>query len=337
MLMIYLQPVLPRMAERAATYLRCGLPWEAASNRCWITSSAFEPLLTRIDPKTVQAMVDSNRQEPAAAPGNGKPDRGDAEATPAGDAAQIATSTTFLKVDLRVARIIAAEPVEGRRQAPRLTLDVGELGTRRCSRGSRPPTSGDPRRPPHGGGRQPRPAQDALRRVRGHGAGRRSRRRAASISWNRTAAPGRACASLDSDQEAPLGGAARCCRGNVAYHAPYRQAAGVRNLTDYALLLIGAILVNNFVLVQFLGLCPFMGVSNKLETAMGMSMATTFVLTLASACSHLTYHYLLLPLGSLPARPSPSSWSLPWSCSSRKWSCASPARCCTGCSASTCP
>ena len=68
-------------------------------------------------------------------------------------------------------------------------------------------------------------------------------------------------------------------------------------LTDYSLLLIGAILVNNFVLVQFLGLCPFMGVSNKLETAMGMSMATTFVLTLASACSHLTYHYLLLPLG----------------------------------------
>ena len=68
-------------------------------------------------------------------------------------------------------------------------------------------------------------------------------------------------------------------------------------LTDYSLLLIGAILVNNFVLVQFLGLCPFMGVSNKLETAMGMSMATTFVLTLDSACSNLTYHFLLLPLG----------------------------------------
>lgn len=67
-------------------------------------------------------------------------------------------------------------------------------------------------------------------------------------------------------------------------------------LADYSFLLIGAILVNNFVLVQFLGLCPFMGVSNKLETAMGMSMATTFVLTLASACSYLTYNYLLLPL-----------------------------------------
>ena len=68
-------------------------------------------------------------------------------------------------------------------------------------------------------------------------------------------------------------------------------------LADYAVLLLGAILVNNFVLVQFLGLCPFMGVSNKLETAIGMSAATTFVLTLASVCSYLVYTYLLTPLG----------------------------------------
>lgn len=68
-------------------------------------------------------------------------------------------------------------------------------------------------------------------------------------------------------------------------------------LADYSLLLIGAILVNNFVLVQFLGLCPFMGVSNKLETAIGMSSATTFVLTLASICSWMTYQWLLVPLG----------------------------------------
>lgn len=67
-------------------------------------------------------------------------------------------------------------------------------------------------------------------------------------------------------------------------------------LGEYALLLVGTVLVNNFVLVQFLGLCPFMGVSNKLETAMGMSMATTFVLTLASVTSYLTYRYLLVPL-----------------------------------------
>ena len=67
-------------------------------------------------------------------------------------------------------------------------------------------------------------------------------------------------------------------------------------MADYALLLAGTVLVNNFVLVQFLGLCPFMGVSNKLETAMGMSAATTFVLTLASVCSYLTYTWLLVPL-----------------------------------------
>lgn len=68
-------------------------------------------------------------------------------------------------------------------------------------------------------------------------------------------------------------------------------------LADYALLFIGAVLVNNFVLVQFLGLCPFMGVSNKLETAIGMSSATTFVLTLASICSWMTYEWLLVPFG----------------------------------------
>ena len=67
-------------------------------------------------------------------------------------------------------------------------------------------------------------------------------------------------------------------------------------MTDYLLILVSTILVNNFVLVQFLGLCPFMGVSNKLETAIGMSAATTFVLTLASVCSYLVYTYLLIPL-----------------------------------------
>ncbi|MFT6916758.1 MAG: electron transport complex protein RnfA [Motiliproteus sp.] len=67
-------------------------------------------------------------------------------------------------------------------------------------------------------------------------------------------------------------------------------------MTDYLLILISTVLVNNFVLVQFLGLCPFMGVSNKLETAMGMSLATTFVLTLSSICSYLVYEFLLVPL-----------------------------------------
>ena len=67
-------------------------------------------------------------------------------------------------------------------------------------------------------------------------------------------------------------------------------------MNEFLLILISTILVNNFVLVQFLGLCPFMGVSNKLETAIGMSSATTFVLTLASICSYLVHTYLLEPL-----------------------------------------
>ncbi|ADN76438.1 electron transport complex, RnfABCDGE type, A subunit [Ferrimonas balearica DSM 9799] len=67
-------------------------------------------------------------------------------------------------------------------------------------------------------------------------------------------------------------------------------------MTEYLLLLVGTVLVNNFVLVKFLGLCPFMGVSSKLESAIGMSMATAFVLTLASTCSYLVHQYLLVPL-----------------------------------------
>ena len=68
-------------------------------------------------------------------------------------------------------------------------------------------------------------------------------------------------------------------------------------MTESFLILLSAILVNNFVLVQFLGLCPFMGVSNKVETALSMALATTFVLTLAAASSHLVFHYVLAPLG----------------------------------------
>jgi electron transport complex protein RnfA len=68
-------------------------------------------------------------------------------------------------------------------------------------------------------------------------------------------------------------------------------------MTEFALILVSTVLVNNFVLVKFLGLCPFLGVSRKLETATGMSLATTFVLTLSSVCSYLANEYLLAPLG----------------------------------------
>jgi len=68
-------------------------------------------------------------------------------------------------------------------------------------------------------------------------------------------------------------------------------------VTSYFLILVSTVLANNFVLVRFLGLCPFMGVSNKLEGAIGMSVATMFVLTLSSMSSYLLSSYLLQPLG----------------------------------------
>ena len=70
-----------------------------------------------------------------------------------------------------------------------------------------------------------------------------------------------------------------------------------RIMTSYIFVVIGAVLVNNVVLVRILGLCPFMGVSKKLETAIGMGAATTFVLTLATGASYIIDHYLLMPFG----------------------------------------
>lgn len=62
------------------------------------------------------------------------------------------------------------------------------------------------------------------------------------------------------------------------------------------LLFIGAALVNNFVLVKFLGICAYLGVSKKVDTALGMGAAVTFVMGIASLFTYLVYHYILLPL-----------------------------------------
>lgn len=66
-------------------------------------------------------------------------------------------------------------------------------------------------------------------------------------------------------------------------------------MQDYLLLLIGTVFVNNIVMSKILGLCPFMGVSRKLETSLGLGAATAFVLTLASGASHIIDIYLLGP------------------------------------------
>ncbi|MBF0181582.1 MAG: electron transport complex subunit RsxA [Magnetococcales bacterium] len=68
-------------------------------------------------------------------------------------------------------------------------------------------------------------------------------------------------------------------------------------MTDYIMILLSTILVNNYVLAKFLGICPFLGVSKKVETAIGMAYAVVFVITLSSIITWLTQRYVLDPLG----------------------------------------
>lgn len=63
------------------------------------------------------------------------------------------------------------------------------------------------------------------------------------------------------------------------------------------IIFLSAIFINNFVLSKFLGICPFLGVSKKVETSVGMGLAVTFVMTLASIISYMVYSWILDPLG----------------------------------------
>ena len=66
---------------------------------------------------------------------------------------------------------------------------------------------------------------------------------------------------------------------------------------DYIVLIVSCIFVNNILLAQFLGNCPFFGTSKKMETAVGMAMAVVFVLVMAGVISYITYHMILVPTG----------------------------------------
>ncbi len=68
-------------------------------------------------------------------------------------------------------------------------------------------------------------------------------------------------------------------------------------MSELLLILVATVLANNYVLAQFLGLCPFFGVSGQQDAALGMAFATAFVLTMAAAVSYLVEHWLLIPLG----------------------------------------
>lgn len=67
-------------------------------------------------------------------------------------------------------------------------------------------------------------------------------------------------------------------------------------MAHYLLMLVGCVLVNNYVMCQFLGICPFLGVTKKFDTALGMGLAVTFVMTLASFIAWVVEHLLLIPL-----------------------------------------
>ncbi len=68
-------------------------------------------------------------------------------------------------------------------------------------------------------------------------------------------------------------------------------------MSEYLLLIVGAVFVNNIVLARYLGQCPFLGVSTRLDTAIGMSMAVLFVITLASGATWIVQTYILIPHG----------------------------------------
>jgi electron transport complex protein RnfA len=68
-------------------------------------------------------------------------------------------------------------------------------------------------------------------------------------------------------------------------------------MEEYLIILIGAVFVNNIVLSQFLGICPFLGVSNKVSTSVGMSGAVLFVMTIATTVTYMLHQYILVPMG----------------------------------------
>lgn len=119
-LMIYLAPVLPAIAAKSRDLFRDGAwTWEDAQTPLLARSiNIYEPLLTRVDPKKVELMVEQSKPPEAA--------KGDAERTgDSGSAAGISIDD-FMKVDLRVAKVVAAEAVEDADKLLRLTLDLGD-------------------------------------------------------------------------------------------------------------------------------------------------------------------------------------------------------------------
>ena len=125
-LVVYLKPILPRLAEKSEAFLNVApLTWEDAGRPLLAHRiEKFKPLLQRVDKKAVRRMVEASKEDEAPAPSAPAADEAHGEGT-AAPVAHISIDD-FAKVDLRVARILAAETVDGADKLLRLTLDVGD-------------------------------------------------------------------------------------------------------------------------------------------------------------------------------------------------------------------
>ncbi|MCA1926631.1 MAG: methionine--tRNA ligase [Thiobacillus sp.] len=141
LLSLYLKPVLPELAQKVEAFLAVEpLAWDHVNTLLLGHSiNEYTHLMTRIDPKTLTAMVDANRQNLAPAPAPAPARHAEAQTHAARPAAVTIADTIsiedFARIDLRIARIAGAEHVEGADKLLRLTLDLGELGTRQIFAG----------------------------------------------------------------------------------------------------------------------------------------------------------------------------------------------------------
>ena len=139
LLTLYLKPVLPRLAQEVESFLAIEpLAWDHAHTLLLgHRINEYAHLMTRIDPKSLTAMVDANRQnlEPTPAPVRHAEAQAHAAQPPPVAIADTISIEAFAKIDLRIARIAHAEHVEGADKLLRLTLDLGDLGTRQVFAG----------------------------------------------------------------------------------------------------------------------------------------------------------------------------------------------------------
>jgi methionyl-tRNA synthetase len=140
-LMIYLQPVLPAMAARACAFFQePAWTWTAAAKPLLASSiRAYEPLAVRLDPKAVARLIETEAPAPAAppAPANGGASDTATLAAAASVEGNLISIDDFLRIDLRVAKILNAEFINGADKLLKLSVDVGELGEREIFAGIR--------------------------------------------------------------------------------------------------------------------------------------------------------------------------------------------------------